>query len=336
MMDFSQRHGCWVDAEGVDGWMRREARYALDRLKSNLRCQWHAGDAIADNLKGKGRGKRAVHFQLAVKLDANILSGYQNYNNCTAWSTRGGVGCCLAYDIIARGDLHEYKARPGTACIYANRGYRGDDGEALSYGIEAVHQNGIGLEIEYPGYDLSTQKLDEAAGVKWGKSGVPADLAELIKNDLIEQVSEVSDADAVMDIMFGGACIITGSTKTAGGTGDPISPLGPIGGGHAQVMIGYDDTDEFRAWYEETAGKKITDWVAIFDQTWPETACVKITNWPEHLWGPRPPGAFVLAGKDAMKLIDDSGYGQGTAISALAGFQLLNLPDWGAFTVLGE
>lgn len=317
--------GSFVDSEDSPEWARKIAQWARDKLRDNCRNGWRAEDFIAGNLKGQGKGQRAVHFQHAVNLDPMIFKGSQRYNNCTAWATREIVGACIALDKVGRGEAHSYKKRPGTASPYANRGTRADSGMAISEGAEAVHQIGITLEIEYPGYDLSSQSLDEAAGVKWGASGLPRDLWDLVKEDLVEQVSNVQEEEAVLDILYGGHFILTGSTKTAGGTGDPISPIESIGG-HAQALIGYDDTQEFKDWYKQKTGKTLTDWVGIFDQSWGEW--LTVNNWPDHLWGPKPEGAFVLKGSDAMRLITI--WGEALAMSKVKGFPLLTLPDWGS------
>jgi hypothetical protein len=225
---------------------------------------------------------------------------------------------------VANGEAHRYEARPGTWSIYAYRGSRSDSGMTLADVARALHTGGIGLEKTYPGYDLSTQALDEAAGVKWG-TGLPKDLAALIAHDLIEQVSEVQETDAVLDILNAGHFILTGSTRTAGGAGDPVSPIGPVGA-HAQALIGYDDTEEFREWYAQKTGKTLTEGVLIFDQSWGDW--LKVTNWPEHLWGPKPEGAFVLKISQGMQLVTQ--WGQAIAFSKVAGFPLLELPDWGS------
>lgn len=325
---FNGLHGSFVDSEDAPEWVKRIARYDMDRLRGECHCQFRAEDAIANELRGQGKGKRAVHFQHAMNLDPTIYSGSQSYSNCTSWCTREIVGSCIAVDKVEKGELHSYETRPGTAGIYSNRGERADAGMSLAAGAEAVHIKGITLEKNYLAIniDLSTQKLDEDAGVKWGKTGVPTELHEVVKADLIETVSIVQEEEAVLDILYGGHFIATGSTRTAAGDGDPVSKVGPVGA-HAQAMLGYDDTDEFREWYKQTTGNKLTDWVGIFDQSWGPN-WITVTNWPEHLWGPRPEGAFVLKGQDAMKLI--TSWGEAIAMSSVVGFPLRQLPDWGS------
>lgn len=261
-----------------------------------------------------------------MALDQRIYQGAQDYNNCTSWCFRIVAASCLATDIIAKKEPHRYTARPGTAGIYSYRGHASDTGMAVYLGAEAIHTKGIGLEIDYPGIaDLSTEAKDERAGVEWGRNGPPAAFREAVAGDLIEQTSEVTDEEALLDILHAGHFVATGSTITGSGAGDPVSTAGSIGG-HAQALIGYDDTDEFRAWYQQTTGKTLTGWVGIFDQSWPPN-WLTVKNWPEHLWGPRPEGAFVLRGSDVMRMTKTQ-YGAAIACSAAKGFPLLELPPW--------
>jgi hypothetical protein len=97
--------------------------------------------------------------------------------------------------------------------------------------------------------------------------------------------------------------------------------------------MGYDDTDEFREWYREKTGKRLNDWVGIFDQSWGDD-WLRVNDWPEHLWGPRPGGAFVLEGSVVASRMLDTRYGEAIAMSRVEGFPMLELPDWGFEHVL--
>lgn len=318
---FSGHVGCFCDSDQSPEWSRRIARVARDRLRANARCEFRASAAIPGYAHGSGKGKRAVNFQHAMRLDAAMLSGSQDFSNCVSWQTREMVGCSIATD-IASGLLHEYIARPGTAGPYASRGYRSDSGMDIWTAAEFCHNQGIGLQIKYGAYDLSTEAADEKYGVQWG-GGIPREFLDAIKNDRVEQVSEVDyDEEVVQDLLFGGHFIGTGSTTTAGGPGDPVSPGGYVGP-HAQALIGYDNTEEFVDWYKQKTGKSLKESVYIFDQSWGDW--LKMSNWPEHLWGPRPEGAFVLPWSFAKKLI-----GSGSvAINRVKGFAPKRLPDMG-------
>jgi len=311
--------GCFLDAEQMPSWARQAARDARAWFRERARGGWKAEDAICAASQGKGRGQRAVHFQHAMRLDSKILHGAQDYNNCTSWCFREVAGCAIACDLA-------YIARPGTAGIYGYRGSRADNGMAIYLGATAIHEHGVGLEIDYPGVaDLSTEAADERAGVQWGGSGPPQAFRDAVAGLTIEQASEVTEEDAILDILQAGHFIGTGSTLTADSPGDPVSRLTSIGG-HAQAMIGYDDTDEFRQWYQQTTGKRLDDWVAIFDQSWPP-GWIKMENWPDHLWGPRPDGAFVLRGQDAMKMVDTR-FGAAIACSKRKEYPVLDLKPW--------
>jgi len=341
--------GCPLDVETQPDWARKIARADLDRMRGDADCDTRAEAVIPGAAQGKGRGQRAVHFQHAMRLDPHIFEGAQNYNNCSAWATREGVGAAIAVDVIARKELHRYVARPGTAGIYAYRGQnvpryneidpalarrrrrrgqpgRSDSGMSIYLGAAVVHKYGIGLEIDYPGIaDLSTEAADELAGVRWGGSGPPGNFRQEVAGDRIGQIATVDDEEALLDLLYAAHFTVTGSTITAGGPGDPISPAGGVGG-HAQLLAGYDDTDEFRDWYREVTGKRLTEWVGIFDQSWPAN-WLKVEHWPEHLWGPRPEGAFVLRGRDVLRMIDTR-YGRAVAMSKVVGFPVLELPPW--------
>lgn len=322
-------HGAFIDYEELPDWARRIARWARDKLRRNARCELRAENAIARDLHGIGSGKRAVHFRHAMQIDPSIHTGNQDAGNCTPWMTREMVGDEWCADIAERGEAQEYVKRPGTAVVYGSRGHSGA-GMDLATAMDVVHNRGIQLEISYLGgkYDLSTEARDEAAGVAWGRSGPPADLLAEIAGDRIEQVSLVTDEQAIKDLLFMGHFLGHGSTRTARSSGDPIAPLQTIGG-HAQEVMGYDDTDEFRDFYRERTGKTLNDWVAIHDQSWGDWNT--ITNWPDHLWGPKPEGAWVITGSDLMRIVRE--WGDCWAISNVLGFPMRTLPDWGGSAV---
>lgn len=328
------RLGIYLDIPEQPEWARRIARWAKDEARANVRCTWRTEDAIPGKLQGVGKGKRALLFALAMRISPTLFKGAQQFNNCAAWCKRANAGCAMAYDIAAKGDLQEYPADPGTAVCWSFRGSRYDTGMTLDQCVWVAHNCGIQLRTSYLGgkYDLTKQADDENSGYKWGGFGAPKDLLEAIAANRIEQVGEVSEEQAVQDALYLGGSIMTGSSYTAR-DGDPISPLTTIGG-HAQALIGYDDTDEFRAWYKQVTGKTLTDWVGVFDQSWYPN-WITVEDWPEHLWGPRPEGAFVLTGQDTMKLIRQSAKysadsGSARVFRGTLGFEPKTLPDWGS------
>lgn len=326
--------GVYLDVPEHPAWARQIARWDYDEARAECRCEWRVEAAIPSELHGIGRGKRALGFRLAMGISPSLFAGAQSYNNCAAWCQRANNGCALAFDIAAKGELHAYEADPGTAVTWAYRGSRGNTGMTLDRCAWVGHNVGVQLRRKYLDgkYDFTGQSADESYGLRWGGSGAPKDLLDAIAGDKIEQIGEVRDEEAVLDALYLGGSIMTGSTLTAA-SGDPVSPLTRIGG-HAQALVGYDDTDEFRAWYQQTTGKRLDDWVGIFDQSWyPNWITVK--NWPTQLWGDRPEGAFVLAGRDAMQLVRQSptfsADSKGARVfNSVVGFPLRTLPDWGS------
>ena len=326
--------GVYLDIDGMPDWARKIARYDRDQMKAECRCEWKVEAAIPSKLHGIGKGKRALTFKLIMDISPSSLAGAQQFNNCLAWNFRANMAGIMAHDIMAKFDPQEWPADPGTAVCYAFRGSRGDTGMTLDRGAWVAHNCGIQLRKSYCGgkYDFSSQKADEDAGYKWGGTGAPKDLLDELAANKVEQIGEVVEEQAVLDALYLGGSIMTGSGLTSG-NGDPIGNLTRIGG-HAQALLGYDDTDEFRKWYRDTTGKTLDDWVGIFDQSWyPNWIAMK--NWPEHLWGPRPEGAFVLKGADAMQLIRqsqsyDAEFKGARVFNSVEGFPLRELPDWGS------
>ena len=135
--------------------------------------------------------------------------------------------------------------------------------------------------------------------------------------------------DAIMDLLYLGHFVGHGSNYTARSYGDPVSGLTSIGG-HAQALIGYDDTDEFRDYYKERTGKTLREAVFINAQSWGDWN--RVENWPEHLWGAKPQGAWVVTESSMSRIVRQ--WGDCYAISNVLGFPARNLPDWGSHEYL--
>lgn len=324
-------HGAFADVDTMPGWARSAARESFAGFRDEARHPYVAEDVLSGKIVGSGKGKRAVNFQFAMKLDPMILYGSQDFGNCTSWMMKEMTGCQLALD-IALGQLHEYTTRPGTAVVYGSRGHNGQ-GMSLSRAINTVHNKGIQLMSQYCDgrYDLREERADESYGNAWGRSGPPSCILEEIDGNYIEHVVRVTAEQACLDLLFGGYFLGHGSQLTARPNGRLISGLTSIGG-HAQAWIGYDDTDEFREWYKKNTGKTLNDWVAINDQSWGNWNPMPDEVWPTHLWGPRPQGAWVVTGRDQMKIVRQ--WGDCWAISNVVGFPLREIPDWGSHEYL--
>lgn len=322
-------NGCFVDTDQSPDWARTIARYERDRLVDEATFETRLEAAIPRSIQGQGRGKRAVHWNHYRKTDpARALRGSQDYGNCTAWALRQIVGCLWATDMVHKREPHRYTYRPGTAVTYGSRGHRGQ-GSALSTLVKVVHQRGIQVETIYCNgqYDCRNEADDEAYGNQWGGTGPPQCILDEIKNDRIEHFAYATDEDAIMDVLWAGHFLFHGSTLTARQSNTLISPLTSIGG-HAQSLIGYDDTEEFRDWARQTLNITLREAVYINDQSWGRWNTFPDSQWPAHLWGERPEGAWVIRASDLMKIVRQ--WGDCIAISNVLGFPKLDL-DWSMF-----
>ncbi len=320
--------GCFCRSEWAPTW----AQAAADRGRSIYReargaDAWRVEDVMPAALQGTGRGKRAVNHLYTMQRLPYGYQGSQDYGNCRAWSARD-VSMTLVGMAMATGDLRRMEVRHGTALVYSYRGHSGD-GMDMATGLDVLERVGQSEEKDYGGgVDLSSEGKDEAAGRQWYR-GAPAALVEAVKGDTIVEswhLGEAPTADLVMDTLYNEGVIDTGSTMTAGQAADGlISPLSRIGG-HAQCTTLYDDTEEFRAWYRQETGQALTEAVVGTHQSWGDW--LKLSRWPEHLWGPRPEGMWIVRMSDYLKLLRD--WGEGYAGTGSRGFVPRRLPDWGS------
>jgi hypothetical protein len=250
------------------------------------------------------RGSRAVYWHHYMAAIPSALTGQQNVGNCTSWSGRAMLNCLLAADIGKRREDHKMPpTRIGTATMYANRGHQGD-GMTLGAAIEAAATKyGCNTEAIYCGgrYDLSTEDKDEGYGVAWWR-GVPDCVVEETSKHKLLQYDQAATEDKCLAYLADGRFLFHGSTMTAQPSGELISSLQSIGG-HAQAVLGYDDSDEFKRWYRESTGRTLNDYVVIHDQSWGDWNPIRAEKWPAHLWGPKFQGAWVVTGRDFMRMV---------------------------------
>lgn len=325
--------GCFTSGNESPEWARQAAERGRDEFRDTAgRNRWLVAQIMPTAVQGAGRGKRALNWVYTQQARPNAYAGSQDYGNCRAWSMRACTSTLLGM-AAATGDLKRLDVRHGTALVYAHRGHS-SDGMAMGTGCTVVTTIGQSEEKNYgEGLDLSTEEKDEAAGARWGRSGPPQSLLDACRGDLVQRAwalgGEVT-ADMVQDVFWNEGVIDHGSNRTAGAASDGlISPLKRIGG-HAQAALGYDDTDEFRAWYREATGKVLTEAVVINDQSWGNW--LSLSRWPDHLWGPRPEGAWVVTMSDFLAILRN--WGDGWAMTGASGFVPRRLPDFGTAAYL--
>nr|MCU0871964.1 hypothetical protein [Pirellulaceae bacterium] len=172
--------------------------------------------------------------------------------------------------------------------------------------------HGYAVRKEYCGgkYDLRDTEADQRFGMQYWRNP-ERELADFLAETrqspsgkiarLDEDATEESIRSTLKAVLRAGGVLHTGSTATAAKNGDPVSGPANIGA-HAQTCFGFDDTDEFRSWYQTKTGKRLTEEVYLFDQTHGAVNYVR-SNWPSHLWGQPTQGIFVLPWQYAKRLI---------------------------------
>jgi hypothetical protein len=284
-------------------WARRIALYERDRFRRE--CEAWSATATFQAAES-GAGRRAVNWNYALRFpDAYLIQ--QITGNCV-FASLGDVGITtlLAYLIFARQQPIAWEGVGGSA-FYCFRGHSGQ-GASLSSAAAAHNRHGYPLRRVYCGgkYDLRDTRADQQFGIDHWRNQ-PADfLAETsrVKIGRVAELDAQTEAEAqqlVMDCLFAGGIVHTGSTSTAAKDGDPVSSGARIGA-HAQICIGYDDTPEFRDRYRAASGKTLTEPVYFFDQTHGPVQYVR-SGWMADLHGRQTQGMFVLPWRHARNLI---------------------------------
>lgn len=261
--------------------------------------------AFPRSWSGAGKGKRAVYWNYALRFDHDptpLFQIKQITGNCVE-ASNGDVTFTHLQGVAIFLLREPYAWRAGGSSAFYM--FRGKSGQGMNLGVAAAaHQkHGFAVRDVYCGgkYDLRNTLTDQRFGMDNWRSQ-PRDFLEETGRNPIGRVARFNGgADDALDVLYAGGVLHTGSTATAAKDGDPVSSGASVGA-HAQSCIGFDDTDEFRDWYQSRTGKRLTEPVFIFDQTWGETRYVQ-ANWPDHLWGQQTAGMFVLRWSDAKRLI---------------------------------
>lgn len=261
--------GCFINDSEQPDYAKKIARFEHDRFVSE--APYPSFSANCNVLStNAGKGKRAINWNFALKLDPTAFDGAQNYGNCT-FASMGweGVTALMGTRVLGMKKEESWKAKHGCAW-YSTRGHCGA-GSALSQAASAMLHLGLQLRLPYLNgkYDFTNEDDDERYGAStWCRSGPPSDLIEVTSKNKMKTITYMDDTsvEACMDVLNNGGTIHTGSNWT-GTDGDPIGSRRRIGA-HAQMCLGYDDTDEFKDWYKEKTGKTLNEPVFITGQTW--------------------------------------------------------------------
>lgn len=257
------------------------------------------------NFAGEGKGKRAVYYNYAYRINPNAFRLRQISGNCVFASASTICTVLNGVNTFLMRLPNAFEAEGSTA-FYAFRGHAGA-GSSPARAAWAYLEYGYPLMKDYGnGFDLRDSITDQKVGISnW--SNPEKSLAELIKITKetpigkIEKLPAQISEDALNDLLYQGCCIHFGGTLIGSKNGDPISSVGGVGP-HAMSVIGYDDTQEFRDFYKSATGKTLTESVYIFDNTWGETPQYVAKNWFPK-WGKQTGGTYVLKYSDAIRLL---------------------------------
>jgi len=270
------------------------------------------------NIKGSGKGKRALLWQYAKKLDKNCFTERQTTGDCTSHGSRNARDMSRATEILVKHEPEDWFAMGATEPTY---GARGHGGEGMSPARAAQFERDVGFLVRkhYDGIvDLS--KYNSTIGTRWGASGVPENVKELCRKNKVGVIANVRTQEDLMDAMFNGYAAHSGqfAAWAASGNSKNIHPRTAGGWSHDMAIAGYDDTQEywpFRVWF-----------IANSWGPWNQP----IKDWPKDYpaWVP---GMIVTSADDFDVCVNNGDcwtYGQ------IDGFPPQRLPDFGTIGML--
>lgn len=301
--------GVFIDEPGQPEYAREMARKDEESFDVVLSSMDFDAFPIMNE---QGRGRRAVYHNYAFRFRDDAYTIGQITGNCVFASSGDSIMTHLiGVNIFLYGSPIQFESISGSA-LYAFRGHSGA-GSTLPRAAATHLRWGYVLRKDYgEGFDLRDSRTDQRVGINHWRN------PEQSLRHILEQMRETPAGkikrlenitqDNVLDALYVGAAIhVSGRVHGATG-GDPISPGLSSIGPHAMALLSYDDTDEFRQWYRQKTGKTLTGPAMIFLNTWSDHPRYVARNWPEHLWGKRPAGAFVLTWRHATTLLSGSSY----------------------------
>jgi len=312
--------GVFLDDEDEPSWAREIARYDLRQFRAETPHRAKRFGDVEPHL-ASGEGEFHVNSADAARLwseDENSEEDIpfrraQNYGSCVDASLAEGITGMLGWR-AARPEYREKWLSPAGWYEGANRGYTAD-GQSLAQAALIYSQIGYALMVEYRGdgsqvADLNGDDNNEwLVWRKWTKDGgIPEWMEEITAERHPFHDGAITEFEGglreLRKVLAAGGFLQTGGTYTSGGPGDPISPVGRVGS-HAQVCCGYDDSDQFRAWYKDRGGKlRNGDFPIVMHQTWGDrwSGWCPPENWPEW-WGIRPSGAWCWWASDLLRYL---------------------------------
>ena len=260
------------------------------------------------HLYGTGRGKLSTPFRSVYALSpVKPYLERQETGDCVSHSTRNAADVSRAVQIHVQNMMESFVTIGATEGIYGSRGH---GGQGMSCAGAARWVNSIGgilLRQNYPGVqDFSTYKGNLGAG--WGSRGVPKNVTEAASKNPVRTITEVSTVEQARDALANGYGVSVCSSQGFSSKRDDKGFAAPQGSwNHAMAWTACDDTGSEPAFLVQNSWGKFND-----------------GGHPE--WGPIPDGSFLIKADVAARMLRGGG---SFALSAVTGFPMTKLPDYG-------
>lgn len=203
------------------------------------------------NIFGTGRGKRALLWQYAKKLDPTCFTEAQETGDCVSFGSRNARDVTRAVEILVKREPESWFKKGATEPTY---GARGHSGQGMSPAKAARFERDVGFLARDDHGVVDLSKYNWRLGDRWGSSGVPNDVQELCRRNKVGVISVVRSQEELMDAMYNGYCAHSGqfASWSPSPNDKNIHPRTSKGWAHDMAIVGYDDTQEywpFRVWF---------------------------------------------------------------------------------------
>lgn len=269
------------------------------------------------NIKGSGKGKRALLWQYVLHFDPVAFEEKQTTGDCVSHGSRGARDVTRATAILANNEPWDYYNRGATEPTYGARGHSGQ-GMSPARASRFERDTGFLSREDHGVVDLSV--YNSSIGTGWGSRGVPDDVKELCSRNKVNHIRLIKSQEDLMDAMFNGYAAHSGqsaawaSSPSSRNVHERKSP----GWNHDMAIVGYDDTLEFwpfRVWFIQNSWGKFNR---------------PVKDWPS-VYPTQPPGMIVTSADDfdvCVRSNDCWVYG------GIDGYPPQKLPDLGTIGML--
>lgn len=298
--------------DGLPGYVQ-DVRETVSYLESQPK-----GIFSEPNIKGSGKGKRALLWQYPLVFDSGAFSEKQTTGDCVSHGSRNARDVTRAAAILVNNEPHDYYKRGATEPTYGARGH-GGQGMSPARASRFERDTGFLAREDHGAIDLT--KYNSRIGTGWGRSGVPGDVQELCSRNKVNHIRLVKSQEDLMDAMVNGYAAHSG--QYAAWESSPskrnIHERKSGGWAHDMCIAGYcdDGTWPFRVWFIQNSWGK-----------WNRP----VQDWPSG-WPPQPPGLIVTSADDfdvCIRSNDCWVYG------GIDGYPPQKLPDLGTIGMLNN